>query len=312
MSDLVAAYDELRPLMFSIAYRMLGSVAEAEDVVQDAFVRMHRRVRDGVEIDSPDAFATTVTTRLAIDALRSARHRREQYVGSWLPEPLIDDDADPARRIEMDETVSTAFLVVLERLSPTERAVFLLREVFGYEYTQIAAILDKSEQNCRQILTRARRSVADARPQSERQPRPRRRSELAEAFFAALRGGDLATLEQLLADDVVFYADGGGKAPAIRAPMHGPTPIARFVLGLGRLANQIDATIEQVIVNGQPGAEVRGEDGALLGVVAVEFAEDGHVRAITNQINPDKLTHLGRVGDLPDLIQRRGSVAARG
>ncbi len=299
MSELASAHAELRPLMFSIAYRMLGSVAEAEDVVQEAFLRLHKSAADGVVPRSPDALATTVTTRLAIDALRSARRRREEYVGSWLPEVLLDDDSDPAHQIELDDTVSIAFLVVLERLSPVERAVFLLREVFAYGYAEIAVVVDKSEDNCRQILARARRHVDDGRPRFD--PSARRRAELSERFFAALRDGDVAGLERILADDVMFYADGGGKAPAVRAPIRGAVQVARFLVGLIRLAQKAKAQMEPVLANGQPAAKVLSADGLVLGVLSLDI-ELGRVTGLRNQINPDKLGHLGAVGDLTALI----------
>jgi RNA polymerase sigma-70 factor (TIGR02957 family) len=307
---LATAHDGLRPLMFSIAYRMLGSVVEAEDVVQDAFLNMHRSTLDGTVIESVDAFAATVTTRLAVDALRSARRRREQYVGPWLPEPLVEsEESDPAWRLGMDETVSMAFLAVLERLSPTERAVFLLREVFGYEYAEIAGIIGKSEQNCRQLLSRARHGIDAARPRFD--PNSKLRSELATAFFAALHGGDLCALERMLADDVVFYGDGGGKAPAIPTPMRGLTQVARFLLGLSRQADRAAIVVEPVQTNGQPGARFLSRDASLLGVMSLEIG-DGRIRSITNQINPDKLRHLGRVGDLAGLMQQTGRTWAGG
>jgi len=288
MTDLAERHDELRPLMFSIAYRMLGSVAEAEDVVQEAFLRMHKSALEGASIESPDAYATTVTTRLAIDALRSARLRRERYVGQWLPEPLLDDpDADPARRIDLDETVSMAFLAVLERLSPTERAVFLLREVFGYEFAEIARIIGKSEPNCRQQLVRARRHIDAAQPRFD--PSPEHRRTLGERFMVAVRDGDLAGLESLLAEDVVFYGDGGGKAPAV-------------LVGLARQGRRLGLALEPVEANGQPAVRVDDRDGALLGVLSLEVADD-HVVGIRNQINPDKLRHLGPVGDLTELMR---------
>lgn len=218
---LAEAHDTLRPLMFSVAYRMLGSVAEAEDVVQEAFLRLHRSAPD--DVVNLEAYATTVTTRLALDTLRSARVRRETYVGPWLPEPVVDSlDADPAHRVELDDTVSTAFLLLLETLTPVERAVFVLREAMGYEYREIAEVVDKSEANCRQILARARRRVDDGSPRFEATPADRDR--LATRFLAAIEGGDLAGLERLLADDVVLVGDGGGRAPAIRRPMTGGSP----------------------------------------------------------------------------------------
>ncbi len=296
MSDLATDHDSLRPLMFSLAYRMLGSVAEAEDVVQDAFLRMHDSIRKGTHVESPDAFATTVTSRLAIDALRSARRRRERYVGTWLPEPLLaSGDPDPADRVEMRETISTAFLVLLERLSPLERAVFLLREAFGYDYADIAEIVDKSEANCRQVLARARKRIEAERPRFE--PAPERHRELTEEFLAAVTDGDLAGLERMLADDVVFYADGGGKAPAIQHPLHGATPVARFLLGLVRRGLPMGVRLEPVVANGQPAVRLADREGAVLGVLTLEVV-DGRVVAFRNQINPDKLGHLGPVGDM--------------
>ena len=251
MTDPGLALAELRPLMFSVAYRMLGSVAEAEDVVQEACLRMHASAPGGLR--SAGAYAVTVTARLAIDALRSARRRRQRYISSWLPEPLAGpDQADPAWRFEMDDTVSVAFLVLLEKLTPVERAVFLLREVFGYPYADIAAVAGKSEAACRQVLHRARQHLRDHRsrfavPAAERE-------RLAGRFFAAVRDGDLAGLEAVLSDDVVFYGDGGGQAPAIREPVRGPTQVARLVLGLARQARHLGILLEPVRVNGHPGA----------------------------------------------------------
>jgi RNA polymerase sigma-70 factor (ECF subfamily) len=295
MSLVADHHDELRPLMFSIAYRMLGSVAEAEDVVQDAFLRMHRSEQDGAAIESPDAFATTVTTRLAIDALRSARRRREQYVGTWLPEPILAaEDADPARKVELDETVSVAFLAVLERLSPTERAVFLLREVFGHSYAEIASVVEKSEANCRQLLARARRHIDEQRPRFD--PSPEHRTELAGRFFAAMATGDTSSLERLLAEDVVFYGDGGGKAPAILQPLSGAVEVARFLDGLRRQGERFSVTLEPVEANGQPAARIVA-GGVLYGVLCLEIDGD-RVVGLRNQINPDKLGHLGEVGDM--------------
>lgn len=294
------SHDRLRPLMFSVAYRMLGSVAEAEDVVQDAFLRIYQSMREGTRPDSPEAFATTVTTRLAIDVLRSARRRRERYVGPWLPEPIVESGAaDPAWRIEMDETVSLAFLVVLERLSPVERAVFLLREVFGYEYADIAAVVDKSEANCRQLHARARRHIEEAKPRYE--PTTEQHRALSERFLAAVRDGDVAGLERLLAGDVVFYGDGGGKAPAIQEPMYGAVQVARFLVGLARRGQPFGARMEPATANGQPALRLLAADGALLGVLGLHIV-DGNIVALRNQINPDKLAHLPPVGDLAAMM----------
>jgi RNA polymerase sigma-70 factor (TIGR02957 family) len=288
VTDIAARHDELRPLMFSIAYRMLGSVAEAEDITQEAFLRMHR---NATEAKSPDAYATTVTTRLAIDHLRSARVRRERYVGSWLPEPLLTtgQEFDPAARAELADSLSLAFLAVLERLGPVERAVFILREVFQYDYDEISSIVGKTPQNCRQILVRAAAHIEEARPRFA--VSPEQRDVLAKQFFAACRAGDVAGLERLLAEDVQFHGDGGGKAPAVRKPVIGQTQVARFLLGLVRQARTNRLTIDPAWVNGQPGAKVRDEQGHILSVFALDIAGD-HIRAVHNVLNPDKLRHL--------------------
>jgi RNA polymerase sigma-70 factor (TIGR02957 family) len=299
MIDLSQAHDELRPLMFSIAYRMLGSVAEAEDVVQEAFLRLHRSSQSNVE--NLQAYATTVTTRLAIDTLRSARVRREKYVGPWLPEPLIDSaDADPAHRVELDETVSTAFLLLLEALSPVERAVFVLREVIGYEYAEIAGVVDKSEANCRQIFTRAKKRIADGKPRFDASPEDRDR--LATEFLAAISHGDLTALERLLAEDVVFLGDGGGRAPAIQKPLTGAVSVARFMLGLGRQGDRLGVVLDLVQANGRPALRVRDSHDALLGVLTIDV-EGGRIARLYNVLNPEKLAHLGAVGDLTALLR---------
>ena len=274
--------------MFSIAYRMLGSVAEAEDITQETLLRLHR---DRDRIDSAEAYAVTVTTRLAIDQLRSARRRRERYVGSWLPEPLLTTgaDADPAVRAEAAETLSTAFLVVLESLSPTERAVFLLREVFQYDYPEIASIVERTATNCRQILARARAHIDAHKPRFE--VSAAQRAALAERFFAASRDGDLAGLERLLAADVAFYGDGGGKAPAVAKPVRGRVQVARFVAGLLRRAAFDHLQVRPASVNGQPGLQIFAPDGAVLAVLSLHIA-DGQVQAIHNVLNPDKLRHV--------------------
>jgi RNA polymerase sigma-70 factor (TIGR02957 family) len=292
MADLATNHDQLRPLMFAIAYRMVGSVVDAEDITQEALLRMHR---DTATVDSPDAYAATVTTRLAIDHLRSARVRREQYVGTWLPEPLLgmDDSTDPAVKTEHNESLSLAFLATMERLSPVERAVFLLREVFAYEYDMIAAIVDKSASNCRQILTRARTHLDAGRPRFE--VSPARRDELARRFLAACRAGELAELETLLAHDVRFYADGNGKPPAVTQPVVGRTRVARFLLGLFRQADRDALVVQPRLVNGQPGACVVDGLAQLRAVFAIQVADtdgDPHVQAIHTIVNPDKLRHL--------------------
>jgi RNA polymerase sigma-70 factor (ECF subfamily) len=296
------AYQELRPLLFSIAYRMVGSVSEAEDLVQEAFLRFHRAVADGAEVESPKAYLATVTTRLAIDHLRSARVRRERYVGAWLPEPLVTDQrADAAAHAETADTLSLAFLVMLERLSPVQRAVFLLHEVFGYGYGEIAGLVGKSEDNCRQIAARARRHVEAGRPRFEASRR--QREELARRFFAAVEQGDTEGLVGLLAADAVMYGDGGGKAPALAGPLHGAQRVARFLLGLARRGRAVGMGFQPAEINGHPGAIAYDRDGRLVSVLSLDITDD-RVQTVRSIVNPDKLRHLGPVGDLSSLLQQ--------
>ena len=280
----------LRPLMFSIAYRMTGSVGDAEDIVQEAVIRTYRAASQGTLVESPKAYVTTTTTRLAIDHLRSARVRRESYVGTWLPEPLVTDPAPgPAERAEMSDSLSLAFLVLLESLSPVERAVFLLREVFGYGYAEIAEAVGKSEPNCRQIFTRARRHIDEGRPRFEASRQEG--TELTDRFLAAVGGGDLEGFIEKLAPDVVMYGDGGGKAPAARTPIHGREQVARLLRGLVRQFPRWASEIRPSQVNGQPGILAYDHDENLVGVMVFDIA-DGQVQAIRSVINPDKLGHL--------------------
>jgi len=296
-------YQELRPLMFSIAYRMTGSVSDAEDIVQEAFLGLARGQSEGTVVESPKAYLATATTRHAINHLRSARVRREAYVGTWLPEPLVADEGrpqpaaapDPAERAELADSLSMAFLVMLESLAPVERAVFLLREVFGYDYAEVAKIVGKSEQNCRQIFARARQHIGDRRPRFESSRT--QSEELARRFFAAAAGGEMDTLLELLAPDVVFVGDGGGKALAAKEPLHGQVRVARFVAGLFRRGVQLDAELRPAWVNGQPGGLALGPDGRVISVFTLDIA-DGAVQAIRSVVNPDKLAHLGPVSDL--------------
>jgi RNA polymerase sigma-70 factor (ECF subfamily) len=283
--------EELRPAAFAIAYRMLGSVAEAEDVVQEALLRLHRALESGDRIESPRAFVSTVATRLSIDVLRSARVRRESYVGEWLPEPLVSDSSsDPARHAEMADSLSLAFLVLLEKLSPEQRAAFLLHDVFDYGYGEVAEIIGKSEDNARQLAARARRHVEDGRPRFEASRE--RREELARRFFAAAREGDVGSLEALLADDVVLHGDGGGKVPALARALHGSRRVARTLRAWFRQGARLPgASVREVEVNGHPGALLIAE-GALLGVMALDIA-DGRVQGVRSIVNPDKLRHLG-------------------
>jgi RNA polymerase sigma-70 factor (ECF subfamily) len=285
----VSQTQEMRGLAFAVAYRMLGSVAEAEDVTQEALLRLH----DASGVENREAFLTTVTTRLAIDVLRSARVRRETYTGTWLPEPVVEDDAE--RRLEDEEAVSLAFLVLLERLNPDERAVLVLRESFDYEYADIAEILGISAANARQILSRARRRVADERPRFD--PDPGERRALAARFLDAARNGDMEGLVAMLAPDALMVGDGGGKARSLPAPLRGAAEIARALVAFGRLGEQWGTTFEPALVNGQPGFRTIAPDGKLVNVVAIEI-EGGVVRRIYSMLNPDKLGHLGPLSDL--------------
>ena len=294
--ETTADYTEYRPLMFSIAYRMTGSVGDAEDLVQEAFLRLTRVLADGAAITSPKAYLATATTRLAISHLRSARVRRESYVGAWLPEPLVTSELgpaaapDPAERAEMSDSLSMAFLILLESLSPTERAVFLLHEVFAYDYREIADITGKSEANCRQIFARARQHVDQGRPRFEASRE--QRDEVARRFFEAAGGGDLNGLLELLAPDVVMMGDGGGKGKARREPTYGPERVARFVLGLFRRAQKEGAYTESALVNGQRGAVAYDCQGRVAAVFTLDIA-GGQIQAIRSVVNPDKLHHLG-------------------
>jgi RNA polymerase sigma-70 factor (ECF subfamily) len=296
-----APYEELRPLLFSIAYRMVGSVSEAEDIVQEAFLRIHRAETEGTRIESPKAYLSAVTTRLGIDHLKSARVRREQYVGEWLPEPLLTDDASPdaAAHAETADSLSTAFLVLLESLTPVERAVFLLREVFEYGYDEIARIVERTEENCRQLYVRARRHVDEGRPRFEASRK--HRDELVERFFAAAERGDLAALEEMLAADVVVYGDGGGKAPSWQ-PVYGAERVAKLIAGTLRQAKELGATLRTAHVNGQPGVVFLDSDGRIGSVMSVDVA-DGLVQAIRGVTNPDKLAHLGPVADVREVLR---------
>lgn len=295
---------DLRPLLHSIAYRMLGSVAEAEDVVQEAMLRLHRARTEGTAIESPKAFLAAVTTRLAIDQLRSARVRRETYIGPWLPEPVVEQrGGDVTERAEIAESLSMAFMIMLEALSPLERAVFILREVFDYGYDEIAEIVEKTEANCRQVFVRAKRRLEEGRPRFESSRE--KRDELAERFFAACRAADLEGLERVLAADVALYGDGGGKAAAARRPVSGRDHVSRFLVGLFTKARLLRGVrLHEVTVNGQPGAMVFDAEDRLINVFALDIAE-GKVLCIRSVVNPDKLAHLGPLSPLALLPERR-------
>jgi len=283
--------DQLRPLLFSIAYRMLGTVSDAEDVVQEAYLRLHQSEGDGVVVQSDKAYLTTITTRLAIDHLRSARTRRETYYGPWLPEPLLTStEPQGVALAEQNDSLTISFLVLLERLSPLERAVFLLREVFGYGYDEIGEIVDKSEPNCRQIIVRARRHVEQAKPRFETPSA--RQEQLASSFLAAVQEGEVERLIHNLAEDVVFYGDGGGKGRGLPKPVFGAGNVARLLVGFFDGYRSIDARMQPVEVNGQPGLLAFDAEGRLINVLALDCA-GGAVRTVRSIINPDKLGHLG-------------------
>jgi len=305
MTDRERLLDELRPVSFAIAYRMLGSVSEAEDVVQEALLRVHQAVDAGEQIKSPHALVATVTTRLAINELSSARVRRERYVGEWLPEPIITDGHDdPAGHAETADSLSVAMLVLLESLSPEQRAVLLLHDVFDYGYPEIAAIVGKSEDNVRQLATRARRHVKQRRPRF--QTTRDQRDELARRFFAAAEQGDVAGLETLLAHDVKLTGDGGGKVPALARSLRGRSRVARtLVKGMIRLGALPGVSWRPVEVNGSPGALLLDRQQRLIGVLALDIT-DGQITSISSIVNPDKLTHLGPVADLRSLLQLEG------
>jgi RNA polymerase sigma-70 factor (ECF subfamily) len=295
--------DELRPLAFRVAYRMLGSVSEAEDIVQEALLRVHQALDGGQAIASPQAFVTTIATRLAIDELRSARARRELYVGDWLPEPLVTDDpADPARQAETADSISMAMLLVLESLSPEERAAFLLHDAFDYSYREIAPIIGKNESNARQLASRARRHIAEHRPRF--QTTREHQEELARRFFAAAESGDLAELEALLADDVVLTGDGGGKAPALSRALSGRSRVANVLHNWAAARARIQGGISfhLVEINGGPGALALDANHRVMAALSLEIA-DGQIQQVMSVVNPDKLAHIGEVANLGEMLR---------
>ncbi|SDT51324.1 RNA polymerase sigma-70 factor, ECF subfamily [Streptomyces sp. TLI_053] len=288
----VEEFEELRPLLFSIAYRILGSVAEAEDAVQEAWLRYDA---SPTRPDSVKAFLSTTVTRISIDVLRLARVRREAYVGPWFPEPLLTDPyEDPARAAELADSVSMAALLLLERLSPLERAVFVLREVFGFGFDEVAAAVGRSEAACRQLVVRARKHMRDGRPRFE--PERAERDELAARFFDALREGDMAGLQDLLAADVTMVGDGGGRTPQLARAVAGAANVARLLAAIVPLMARIDVTFEVHEVNGEPGAVFRDGDGRVLTVLVLDVLE-GRVQSVRSVTNPEKLAHLGPVAD---------------
>jgi RNA polymerase sigma-70 factor (ECF subfamily) len=297
-------FNELRPLLFAIAYRILGSVSDAEDAVQDTWLRYES---SATEPTSPKAFLSAVVTRLSIDVLRSARVRREVYVGNWFPEPLVDDPYDdPARSAELADSVSMASLLLLERLSPLERAVFVLREVFAFGFPEIASAVGRSEAACRQLAVRARRHMDAGRPRFDADRREQ--EELAARFFDALREGDVDGLRELLAADVQLVSDSGGKAPQWGRGAFGAENVARLLAAFLPWLSEIDVTIEQHVLNGQPGAIFRDREGRVLNTWTVDIL-GGRIQAIRTVLNPEKLGHVGPVADAWAVLQE--ATAAR-
>jgi RNA polymerase sigma-70 factor (ECF subfamily) len=285
-------FEQLRPLLFSIAYRILGSVSEAEDAVQETWLRYEA---SPTQPTSAKAFLSAAVTRISIDVLRSARARREEYVGQWFPEPLLTDPyQDPERSAELADSVSMAALLLLERLSPLERAVFVLREVFGFGFPEVASAVGRSEAACRQLAVRARRHMDAGRPRFEADRREREK--LAARFFGALREGDVDGLQELLAADVQIVADSGGKAPALARSIIGAEKVARALASIFPWLVRINVTLEPREVNGQPGAIFRDRDGKVLGTLALDVL-DGQIQTIRSVSNPDKLRHVGPVAD---------------
>lgn len=305
--------EQLRQRAFAIAYRMLGSVGDAEDVAQEALLRLHATSE---RIDSPAAFVSTVATRLAIDELRSARVRRETYVGEWLPEPLLTGSGagpreprpagaegfpDPADQAELADSLSLAFLVLLERLTPEQRAALLLHDVFDYSHEEVAEIIGKSPSASRQLASRARRQVEEERPRFSSSDE--RRRELADRFFDAIEEGELGGLEALLADDVVLRGDGGGKVPALARPLQGRARAAKALRNWAKVAKRLPPfVLERVEINGQPGAIGRLADGRVLNAFIIE-SDGERITEINSVVNPDKLDHLGEVADYASMLR---------
>jgi RNA polymerase sigma-70 factor (ECF subfamily) len=295
-------FEELRPLLFSIAYRILGSVSEAEDAVQETWLRYAASSTRPISLKS---FLAAVVTRVSIDVLRSARVRRETYVGQWLPEPLLTDDesttyVDPEHAAELADSLSMAALLVLERLSPEQRAVFVLHDVFSFPFKEIAEVVGRSEAACRQLASRSRRLMAEGRPRFDVDRRER--EELAARFFDAVTAGEVDELRDLLAADVEVYGDGGGKAPQWMRVVVGLDNVSRMFAGLGRRFGGAGLRAEPREVNGQPGAVFRDAEGRVVNVMSLDVL-DGRIQVIRSVINPDKLQHLGPVADAWALLR---------
>lgn len=300
------AFVSLRPLLFSIAYQMTGSVGDSEDIVSEAYLRLHTAREQGREIRNLKHYLASAVTRMSIDHLRSARVVRERYPGPWLPEPLIDSSAVvDFDRVELSDTISMAFLVLLESLTPSERAVFLLREVFEFGYPDVSAIVGKSEANCRQLLRRAKQQVDQGRPRFDADLRER--DELASRFFTAIQEGNLDPLVEMLAEDVVMYGDGGGRGPSLPQPVNGRSKVFRLLQAFADAVATMHLHLEAVAVNGQPGVLARTVDGRLLNVLTVDI-HDGRIQTVRSVINADKLQHLG---PLLDAVETKGGATRR-
>lgn len=284
--DKTRVFNEHRSRLFGIAYRMLGTIADAEDALQDAWLKWDRA--DVSHVQSPGAYLVTIVTRICIDLLRSARSRREVYRGSWLPEPLVGEMPEPDAQAELADSVSMALLVLLERLTPAERAAFLLREVFAYDYASIASILDKNETACRQLVTRAKRRIDAGQPRFE--PSPEERERLTLEFFHAVEAGDADGLAKLLGDSVVLYADGGGKAPSAINPIYGPAHVAKFLLGVTRKFWTPEHRVVAAIVNGTPGAIIYCAN--VPETVLTLSVHDNRISGVYIVRNPDKLRRV--------------------
>ncbi len=308
-ADTAEVFQSLRPLMFSIAYRMLSTVTEAEDVVQEAFLRYHKAVAERGQPESAKAYLSAITTRLCIDQLQSARVRREAYVGEWLPEPLLTGPsplgqpaADPADLAERADSLSMAFLLLLERLTPLERAAFLLHEVFGYGYDETADMIGRTPASCRQLVHRARQHIDAGRPRFDVAAADR--DELAARFFDAMTGGDMDGLVGLLAADVEMHGDAGGVPPFWGRPIFGRDNVSRLLIGIGSQLREVHGSLQLTEVNGQPGALVVAPDGTLISVLTIDIA-DGQVRQCRSIISRPKLGHLGPLADIASLQQTR-------
>jgi RNA polymerase sigma-70 factor (ECF subfamily) len=296
-------FEQLRPLLFAIAYRILGSVSEAEDAVQETWLRYAATAEQPA---STKAFLSAVVTRISIDVLRSARIRREAYVGPWFPEPLVTDPyEDPARSAELADSLSMAALLLLERLSPLERAVFVLREVFAFDFGEVASAVGRSEAACRQLALRARRHMDAGRPRFEADRRER--EELAARFFDAVRDGDVDALKELLAPDVQMIGDGGGKAPQWAKGVIGAENVARVIAAMISPFGRIGVVAEPREVNGQPGAIFRDRDNKVLNTWTLDVL-GGRIQTIRTVLNPDKLGHVGPVADAWAVLREANQV----